>query len=94
MKIYVHDPKDENCFIDCPSASVSCTKAELNILVDGLIEFRSKIETYVKNNPDELDYGISHMHYIDIDEVCKKSENDLIFIVDVNTAKNDDGTVI
>ena len=85
MKIYVHDPKDENCFIDCPSASVSCTTDELSILIDGLIEFRSKIENYVKNNPDELDYGISHMHYID--KVCKKSENDLIFIVDVNTAR-------
>ena len=94
MKIYVHDPKDENYFMDCCSAGVSCTKAELNILVDGLIEFRSNIEKYVKNNPDESDYGETHMHYIDINESCKKSENDLIFIVDVNTAKNDDGTVI
>ena len=94
MKIYVHDPKDENCFIDCPSASVSCTKAELNILVDGLIEFRTKIENYVKNNPDELDYGESHMHYRFINEISEKSDVDLIFIVDVNTAKNDDGTVI
>ena len=88
MKIYVHDPKDNN-FLNCSSASVSCSKAELNYLINGLISFRSKIDNYIKNNPNESDFGKSYMHYIDINEICKNSENDLIFIVDMNTAKED-----
>lgn len=85
IKIYVYDNKDDNLFLDCSSASIICSKEELNNLIDGLVKFCFKIENYVNEHPNESTLEKTYMHYVDINKICEKSENDFIFIVDMDS---------
>lgn len=73
------DIKDKKTCM-CSSVEIVCTKEELDLLVNKLIQFQDKIELHIKNNGQQ---GQGHIHYQDNNVLWKEADSDIVVYVDL-----------
>lgn len=78
MKLYAEKWMDDH------KVEVKMSPSEIRELAEALIEFSSKIERYRLANKGKENLGFTHLHFIDCGPYGQKSEDDLVFYVDLS----------
>ncbi len=66
----------------CSNVEIVCTKEELDLLINKLLDFQNKIDLYIKNNGK---HGTGHLHYQDNNILWKETDTDIIVYVDLDS---------
>lgn len=78
MKLYAENWMSEH------RVEVKMSPQEIKELAKELIRFSSRIEEYKKANSQKSDLGFTHLHFIDCGTIGKKSDDDIVFYVDLS----------
>lgn len=83
MKAFVGNRNDDLAF-EFSDIEFSCTKKELDVLIDLLLQFQEKVNHYIDNNKNATELGFTHMHYRDNNKIWCEDDADIVFYVNCN----------
>lgn len=78
MKLYAKKNKVS------PIVEAVMSPTELKILIKALVNLDTEIDQYKLENKEKQNLGFTHMHFIDCNDISKKSDSDLVFYVNLD----------